>query len=91
MTCRNLASWLLTVALLAGAVACDREEVDEGEVERDTLSIDLPEDVDERFEEGARRVGGRVGEAIEETGQAIEEAGERLQEEAAEPADDDTL
>jgi hypothetical protein len=87
---------LLSIALGISALACERREAESGEDDRDTLSIevpdiDAPENVDERLEEGARRVGGRIGEAIEETGEAIEDAGERVQEEAGETTPDDTL
>ena len=87
---------LLSTALGIAALACERREAEQGDDDRDTLSIEVPdietpENVDERLEEGARRVGGRVGEALEETGQAIEDAGERIQEEAGEVVPDDTL
>jgi hypothetical protein len=82
---------LVTIALAAGVAAgCDRGEGEEDAGLRDTLAVDLPENIDESMEQGARRLGGRVGEALEETGEAIEEAGERIQEEAGEPVMGDT-
>lgn len=74
-------TWM-TVAVAALALACgeDDREITVGD---DTLRMEVPEDASERLERTGRRIGGRVGEAMEETGQAIEEAGRRVQEEAA--------
>ena len=85
-------AWPLIVALaLAVPAGCDRGAGGEaGDRDRDTLAIEIPDEVEDRFEEGARAIGGRVGEALEETGEAIEDAGERIQEEAGEGAAGDT-
>jgi hypothetical protein len=88
---RDLAAIVLAAALVAGPTACERQDGDEAEGGRDTLDIDVPDDVEENLERGARRVGGTVGEAIEETGEAIDRAGERIQEEAGEPGVGDTM
>ena len=83
-------AWPLIVALvLAVPAGCDRGAGGEAG-DRDTLAIEIPDEVEDRFEEGARAIGGRVGEALEETGEAIEGAGERIQEEAGEGAAGDT-
>lgn len=76
----------ILVLLALGVAACDRG-AEPGEPDgRDTLEIEIPAgEVEDRLEEGARRIGGRVGEALEETGEAIERAGERIQDEVAEP------
>jgi hypothetical protein len=81
---------LVAFVLAAGAAACQRGEGEGGAGDRDTLAIEVPDEVEDRFEEGARAIGGKVGEALEETGEAIEEAGERMQEEAGEGAAGDT-
>ena len=78
---------VLLVALAVGATACGGRDGGEDAGDRDTLAIEVPED---RFQEGARKIGGRVGEALGRTGEAIEEAGERMREETVEPAPDDT-
>ena len=84
MNHRAIATLVLALALAAGG--CERgEDAPEGD-EPDTLDVDVPDQVEEGVERGARQLGGKVGEALEETGEAIEEAGERLQEEAGEPA-----
>ena len=81
--------WMIAFALAFPWAACDRGEG--GAVgDRDTLAIDVPVEVEDRFQRGARTIGGRVGEALEETGEAIEEAGERMQEEVGEAANDTT-
>jgi hypothetical protein len=81
---------LLVVASLATAAACDRDRGEGGAGVPDTLDIEVPDEVGDRFEEGARRLGGKVGEALQETGEAIEGAGERIEEEAGEPVTNDT-
>lgn len=83
---RGIVAWMLVPLALATA-ACEREPGGEEPGDPDTLAIDIPDggEVEDRLEEGARRIGGRVGEALEETGEAIEQAGERLREESAEP------
>lgn len=80
---RRAVRWILVVLVL-GTGACEREEPGEpGEL--DTLDIEIPVgEVEDRLERGARRIGGRVGEALEGTGEAIERAGERIQDEAGE-------
>ena len=78
-----------TLMAAAALAACGRGEGD-GPGDRDTLAIEVPADVDERMERGARAIGGTVGEALEETGEAIEEAGQRIQEEVGEPVAGDT-
>lgn len=81
--------WVAVLLPLAlGALACEPDAGDDPSGEPDTLAIrvpDAPEDLDARVEEGARRVGGAVGEALEETGEVIERAGERLREESTGP------
>lgn len=73
---------------MVAAVACGGEGEDrEIEVGDDTVRMEVPEDAAERMERAGRRIGGRVGEALEETGEAIEEAGRRVQEEAADTLD----
>lgn len=73
--------WIPIAALAALAMACGED----GEIEigDDTLRMEAPEDATERLERTGRRIGGRVGEAMEQTGEAIEDAGRRVQEEAA--------
>ena len=58
---------LVAIAVAAGMAACDRIE-GENDIDAltDTLSVDLPDNVDESMERGARRLGGRVGEALED-------------------------
>jgi hypothetical protein len=79
---------VLLVALAVGATACGGRDGAEDAGDRDTLAIEAPEE--DPFEEGARKIGGRVGDVLGRTGEAIEEAGERMQEETAEPAPGDT-
>ncbi|MDX1660466.1 MAG: hypothetical protein R3326_01635 [Gemmatimonadota bacterium] len=81
-------AWI-AMALVAAITGCgdDGEEL-EIEVGEDTVRMEVPEDASERLERTGRRVGGRVGEALEETGQAIEEAGRRIREEAADSLDE---
>ncbi len=82
-----MSRWTKAVLMAALTLAACGRRGGEGEAgSRDTLAIEVPEHV----EEGARVIGGRVGEALEETGQAIERAGERMQEEAGEPVIGDT-
>jgi hypothetical protein len=81
---------LVAFLLAAGAASCQRGEGEGDAGDPDTLAIDVPDEVEDRFEEGARAIGGRVGEVLEETGEAIEDAGERMQEEAGEGAAGDT-
>lgn len=84
MTSRVVRWWLLPLAL--GALACERDAGDDPAGEPDTLAIEIPAgEVEDRVQEGARRIGGRIGEALEDTGEAIERAGERIQQETAEP------
>lgn len=78
---------VLLVALAVGATACGGRDGAEDAGDRDTLAIEAPED---EFQEGARKIGGHVGEVLGRTGEAIEEAGERMQEETGEPAPGDT-
>lgn len=79
--------WIAS-ALVVAAVACGGEGEDmEIEVGDDTVRMEVPEDAAERMERTGRRIGGRVGEALEETGEAIEEAGRRVREEAADTLD----
>lgn len=79
-----IAVGLLSTAL---AVACGEGDDPEIEIGDDTVRMRVPEDAAERLERTGRTVGGKVGEAIEETGQAVEEAGRRIQEEAADTLD----
>lgn len=80
--------WIaLAVAALAVGGCGDGEDV-EIEIGGDTVRMGVPEDASERLERTGRRIGGRVGEALEETGQTIEEAGQRIQEEAADTLPD---
>lgn len=88
---RDLAALLLLLAIVGSALGCSRREGDEVKGGRDTLMIQVPANVDERLEQGARKVGGKVGEALEETGEAIEKTGERLREKSGQPAAGDTL
>jgi hypothetical protein len=82
---RRAVRWILGV-LVVGVAACGDGEEPAAGGGVDTLEIEVPdaEVVEDRLQEGARRIGGRVGEALEETGEAIERAGERIQEEAVE-------
>lgn len=84
MARHDLAALLIAFVLVASVLACQRRE-GAAPGERDTLTIKVPEDIDESLERGARTIGGKVGEALEQTGEAIEKAGERLREEAGEP------
>lgn len=75
---------VLVLALGLGGWACKEDEGADIDIGDDTLQVTIPEDTEERLERGARRVGGAVGEALEETGEAIEDAGTRIQEEVGE-------
>lgn len=86
----RLFALLVAASLATTAAACDRDRAEGEAGEPDTLTIGVPEEVGDRFEEGARRLGGKVGEALQETGEAIEGAGERIEEEAGEPVTGDT-
>jgi hypothetical protein len=90
MSRRELRVLLVALALAVGGTACGSREGEEDAGDRDTLAIEAPAEVEDRFEEGARKIGGRVGEALGRTGEAIEEARERMEEETAEPAAGDT-
>jgi len=87
---RRVLTPLVLLSFVAGAAACDRGGGDDEIGDRDTLAIEVPADVDERMEQGARAVGGAVGEALEETGEAIESAGERIRQETGESVTGDT-
>lgn len=76
------------LALVLIALTCGRDDDVDIELDPDSL---VPPDAAERLERTGRRVGGKVGEALEETGEAIERAGERIQEEVAEGEEPDTL
>lgn len=75
---------VLVLALGLGGWACKEDEGADIDIGDDTLQVTIPEDTEERLERGARRMGGAVGEALEETGEAIEDAGTRIQEEVGE-------
>lgn len=79
-----IAAGLLASSLVVGCGEGDDLEIEIGD---DTVRMEAPEDASERLERTGRRLGGKVGEALEETGQAIEEAGRRVQEEAADTLD----
>lgn len=90
MTRGRLVFPLVAFALVTSSVACERRNAEGEAGAPDTLAIDVPDEVEDRVQEGARTIGGAVGEALEETGEAIEGAGERIQEEVGEPVAGDT-
>lgn len=75
------AGWTL-IGITALAAACGGGSEPQIEIGDDTLRMEVPDDAADRLERTGRRIGGKVGEAMEETGQAIQDAGRRVREEA---------